>query len=264
MKKAIDIIRRIFTWVLLIFTIGIMIFTFVTVATVDRNSRSIFGYKAFVVLSDSMKATDFEAGDIVIVKNVDPATLKEGDIITFTSKNNESYGQTITHKIRRLTTTADGEPGFVTYGTTTDTDDATVVDYFAVQGQYQFRIPKVGKFFNFLKTVPGYICCILIPFLLFIVLQGANTVKAFKAYKKEQSAELQAEKDELAAERKRTEEMLAEIQALKAQIDGNKASEDKPDEDVSSDGEAEEKEDSNDVSDEEPEEKTSENSEDDN
>ncbi len=217
MKKSLGVIKSVVTWLLLIFAVAIMLFTFFSVSVFDRD-RSVFGYKAYVVLSDSMKATDFEAGDVVVVKEVDPATLKEGDIITFTSRNSASYGETITHKIRRLTETADGEPGFVTYGTTTDTDDLTVVDYFSVEGKYQFRLPKVGRFFNFLKTVPGYICCILIPFLLFIVLQGINTVKAFRSYKKEQSDAIQSERDELAAERKKTQEMLAELEALKAQI----------------------------------------------
>lgn len=223
MKKTIDIIRSVITWLLLIFSVGIMLFTFISVATLNQNSRNIFGYKAFIVLSDSMKATDFEAGDVVVVKEVNPATLKEGDIITFISRNSASYGETVTHKIRRLTTTAEGEPGFVTYGTTTDTDDLTVVDYYNVEGKYQFRLPKVGKFFSFLKTVPGYICCILIPFLLFIAMQAVNTVKAFRNYKKEQADAIQAEKDELAAEKKRTEAMQAEIEALKAQISGSAA-----------------------------------------
>ena len=223
MKKTIDIIRSVITWLLLIFSVGIMLFTFISVATLNQNSRSIFGYKAFIVLSDSMKATDFEAGDVVVVKEVNPATLKEGDIITFISRNSANYGETITHKIRRLTTTAEGEPGFVTYGTTTDTDDLTVVDYYNVEGKYQFRLPKVGKFFSFLKTVPGYICCILIPFLLFIAMQAVNTVKAFRNYKKEQADAIQAEKDELAAEKKRTEAMQAEIEALKAQINSSAA-----------------------------------------
>ena len=223
MKKALDIVRTVITWVLLLFSVAIMIFTFVSVSTFNRSNRSLFGYKFYVVLSDSMKATDFEAGDVVVVKEVAPSTLKEGDIITFISKSSSNYGETVTHKIRRLTKTPEGEPGFVTYGTTTDTDDPTIVDYYSVEGKYQFRIPKVGRFFNFLKTVPGYICCILIPFLLFIIMQGINTVKTYKLYKKEQAKELQAEKDELAAEKKKTEEMMAELQALKAQLNGNKA-----------------------------------------
>ena len=218
MKKTADVIRTVITWVLLVFSVAIMLFTFISVSTFNKNNRSIFGYKFFVVLSDSMKATDFEAGDLVVIKEVDPSTLREGDIITFISKSSSSYGETITHKIRRLTTTDSGEPGFVTYGTTTNTDDPTIVEFYSVEGKYQFSIPKIGKFFNFLKTIPGYICCILIPFLLFIAVQGANTVRAFKNYKKEQADALQAEKDELAAEKKRAEEMRAELEALKAQI----------------------------------------------
>jgi signal peptidase len=223
-----------------------MLFTFISSSTLDKGNRSIFGYKGYIVLSDSMKATDFEAGDVVVVKEVDPSTLKEGDIITFVSKNSASYGETITHKIRRLTTTADGEPGFVTYGTTTNTDDLTVVDYFSVEGKYQFRLPKVGKFFNFLKTVPGYICCILIPFMLFIAIQAINTVKAFRGYKKEQASAIQSEREELAAEKKKTQEMMAELEALKAQISGGAASDQKSgdkdsrDEEDSDDGEEKE------------------------
>ena len=246
MKKTLGVIKSVITWLLLIFAVAIMLFTFISSSTLDKGNRSIFGYKGYIVLSDSMKATDFEAGDVVVVKEVDPSTLKEGDIITFVSKNSASYGETITHKIRRLTTTADGEPGFVTYGTTTNTDDLTVVDYFSVEGKYQFRLPKVGKFFDFLKTVPGYICCILIPFMLFIAIQAINTVKAFRGYKKEQASAIQSEREELAAEKKKTREMMAELEALKAQISGGTASDQKSgdkdsrDEEDSDDGEEKE------------------------
>ena len=40
--------------------------------------------------------------------------------------------------------------------------------YSDVLGKYQFSIAKLGTFFQFLKTPKGYICCILIPFLLLI------------------------------------------------------------------------------------------------
>ena len=104
------------------------------------------------------------------VWRVDPQTLKEGDIIAFTSRNEASYGKTITHKIRRLTTDADGEPGFITYGTTNNTNDETVVTYPYVLGKYQTRVPKVGKFFQMLKTPQGYIIFILLPFLILILM----------------------------------------------------------------------------------------------
>lgn len=81
MKKAWNIIKNILVWLILIAAIGMMIFTIFSVNTFDQSHRSIFGYKFFIVQSDSMSATDFDAGDIIFVKEVDPATLQEGDII---------------------------------------------------------------------------------------------------------------------------------------------------------------------------------------
>ena len=135
--KALSIIRKIVVWLLVILAAAMMIFTIVSVSTFDRTDRDLFGYKAFIVLSDSMSKTDFDAGDLVLVKEVDPATLQEGDIIAYTSQNTSNYGEVVTHKIRTLTTDANGEPGFITYGTTTDTNDETVVTYPYVLGKYQ-------------------------------------------------------------------------------------------------------------------------------
>ena len=59
------------------------VFTIVSASTFDRSDRSLFGYKAFIVLSNSMAKTDFSAGDLVLVKEVDPDTLQEGDIISY-------------------------------------------------------------------------------------------------------------------------------------------------------------------------------------
>ena len=195
-----------------------MIFTVVSVNTFDRSDRSLFGLKMFIVLSDSMSKTDFDAGDLVLVKEVDPKDLKEGDIIAYTSQNTSNYGETVTHKIRRLTTDDNGAPGFITYGTTTDTDDETVVTYPYVLGKYKSHIPKVGKFFMFLKTTPGYIVCILIPFLVLILIQGLNCIRLFRRYKYEQEQEMKEEREKIAEERAENQKVMEELLALKAQL----------------------------------------------
>ena len=218
MKKALNIIKNILVWAILLAAVGMMIFTIFSVNTFDQSHRSVFGYKFFIVRSDSMSATDFSAGDIIFVKTVDPASLREGDIIAYTSQNSSNFGETVTHKIRSLVTTEDGDPGFVTYGTTTNTDDETVVTYPFVLGKYTGRLPKLGNFFAFLKTTPGYVLCILIPFLLLIGYNGLNCVLLFKRYKQEQAAQLQAEKDALAEERRQSAEMMKELQALRSQL----------------------------------------------
>ena len=218
MKKALNIIKTVFVWLVVLAAVSMMIFTIVSVNTFDRNDRSLFGYKMYIVNSDSMSATDFDAGDLIFVKEVDPSKLKEGDIISYQSQNPDNYGATITHKIRAKTTDENGNPGFITYGTTTGTDDETVVTYPFILGKYQTALPGVGRFFQFLKTPQGYIVCILIPFLLLIIYQGLNCVKIFKMYKAEQMAELQAEKDALEEQRKKAESMMAQLMAMQQQM----------------------------------------------
>ena len=218
MKKILNTITDILVWAIVLFAVGMMIFTVVSVNTFDQNNRDVFGYKAFIVRSDSMSKTDFDAGDVIFVKEVDPTTLDAGDIIAYISQNDHNYGDTVTHKIRRKATNENGAPGFVTYGTTTDTDDETIVTYPYVLGKYTGKLPKVGTFFTFLKTTPGYILCIFIPCMLLILYEGFNCITLFRQYKKEQMEELEAERQKIEEERRLSAEMMKELLELKAQL----------------------------------------------
>ena len=219
MNKALRIVKNVLVWTVVAAAVLMMIFTFVSVRTFDRNDRSLFGYKLYIVRSNSMRPT-FEAGDLILVKEVDPRTLKEGDIITFVSQSNESWGETVTHKIRLLTYDAEGNPGFVTYGTDTGVDDDGILTYPHILGQYQTHIPKLGTFFNFLKTTQGYFICIFTPFMLIILYEGVKLVNLFRRYRSEQMQEMKQERDRIREEREENERMLKELQALKAQLEG--------------------------------------------
>ncbi len=257
MKKALKIIKTVVTWLLVVLAVAMMIFTVVAVNTFDRHDRSLFGYRAYVVLSDSMSAVKddpahegyFRAGDLIFVKEVDPAELGEGDIISYISTNTESFGETVTHMIRRRIETDDGKPAFVTYGTTTGEDDANAVTYGSILGKYEGKLAGVGMFFEFLKTPPGYIVCILLPFLLLIGIQGVNSILLFKKYKKEQLAELEAQREKeraeleaeraaVAEERARQEEMMKKLLEMQAAMQGEAASQPDAPEKTENDSEA--------------------------
>lgn len=218
MKKALNIIKTTAVWLVVALAVSMMIFTVVSVTTFNRNDRALFGYKMYIVNSDSMAKTDFNAGDLIFAKEVDPSTLKEGDIITYMSQNTASFGETVTHKIRKVTVDAEGNAGFITYGTTTGKDDETIVTYPYVLGKYQGKIAGLGTFFNFLKTPPGYFVCIFTPFMLIIVYEGVKFFNLFRRYKKEQLEEMEAERAKIEEERAANAKMLEELQALKAQL----------------------------------------------
>ena len=216
--KVLNVVKNVFTWLLVAVSVCMMVFTVVSVTTFDRNDRDLLGYKAFICRSDSMKATDFAAGDLVFVKEVSANTINPGDIISYRSEDPDTFGETFTHKVRSLTTSEEGEPCFITYGTTTGVDDDLPVKYTQFQGRYVFDIPKLGTFFTFLKTTPGYFICIFLPFMLLILMQGLNTVKLFRKYKQEQMEEIKSEREALELERQKSEAMMAELLELKKQM----------------------------------------------
>jgi signal peptidase I len=212
-----------------------MVFTIVTVALFDKNDRAVFGYKFFIVQSDSMSLSDknadldvhFNAGDLIVVKSkFDVGSITEGDVITFVSQNEESYLETVTHMVKEvLRTSSRSLIGFKTYGTNTGAEDAQIVEPEFILGVYSSQINGVGNVIAFMKSVPGYIVCVLTPFLLLIGYQAFNVIVLYKKYKNEQNAALiekeqkiDQERNELAAQKLEAAKMLEELAALKAQL----------------------------------------------
>ena len=228
-KKVLNISSRVLTWLLVAFTVFMLIFTLVSVNTLDRNDRSVFGRKFYIVQTDSMSLSEnnkdmevhFNAGDIVMIKDVeDPKALKEGDIISFISQNEVSFGETVTHMIREVKKTEDGRViGYVTFGTNTGSNDEALVEPNYVLGKYAGKLPGVGRFFAFVKSTPGYIVCILVPFLLLILYNGVNVIRLFRQYKREQTEAMQVERDQIEQDRAETQRMMQELLALKAQLE---------------------------------------------
>lgn len=210
-KKALKITGNVLTVAVAILVVIMTVLTVFSMVFNRDGTASVFGAQAYVVQSDSM-TPEFAAGDVIFSKEVNPEELVAGDIITFISRDSASYGQTITHCIREVTT-HNGELAFITYGIATGVDDGTPAAASDVLGRYTFRIAGLGSFFEFLKSVPGYIVCILLPFLVIIGLQVANIVSAVRAARAEKAAAA-------AAERSRVEALEEEVARLRAQVGG--------------------------------------------
>lgn len=212
MRKAFDIIRTIIVWIVVLSAVAMTVFTFLSLTTVNRNDRAIFGYKIFIVNTDSMEATDFKAGDLIFVKDINPEDLEKGDIITFVSKDENSLDETLTHKIRAVVKDTSGNPGFVTYGTTTNVNDETIVLYDDVLGKYEFHIAGLGTVFNFLKTTQGFFLCIFTPIMLVIIYE---IIKFFVLLRKSKKQEM----EEIESERAANDKLAEELRVLKAQLE---------------------------------------------
>ena len=212
MKKTLKIIGNVLTVIIVVIAIAMTVLTIFSMVMGKEGAVNIFGVKGYIVQSDSMRP-EFAAGDVIFSSDVDVEELAPGDIITFVSRDKASYGQTITHCIRQVITD-DGELAFITYGVATGVNDETPVAANDVLGRYSFRIAGLGRFFEFLKSVPGYICCILLPFLIVIGLQIYNIVGVVRAGKAEK---LQQEEEE----RSKVRRLEEELARLRSQISEN-------------------------------------------
>lgn len=230
-KKIFKISARVLSWLLIVFLIFTIAFMIFTVATVDKHDRTVFGYKFYIVQSDSMSESElnkdmdvhFNAGDIVIVDELtdkEKTQLKAGDIISFISTNDDSVGETITHMIKSVEYDERGNfLGYKTFGTNKGKIDKATVEPSFVLGKYSARLPMLGHFFAFVKTTTGYITCILIPFLLLILYNGANIVRLLLGSSREKRAARDAEhRAEVDSERRKNEEMKRELEELRARL----------------------------------------------
>lgn len=131
-----------------------------------------FGYKPFIVLSGSMKK-EINSGDLVLTKEIDPTTLKKGDIISF--REGEIV---VTHRIVDIVE-KDGEKGFVTKGDNNEANDLNIVKFENVEGIYLNKISGLGNVAMFIQTPTGIIISLSIPLaiLICINLMQANSNK---------------------------------------------------------------------------------------
>ena len=186
-KKIFERILDIFAWLTFGVAVVTAVLSFFSSFSSEKNGKEIFGTKILIVASDSMSKSKlsqdesiyFNSGDLILIKtNADVYSFKEGDVISYISLSPESYGQTLTHKIRKVNYSKSGNLlGYTTYGINTGVDDSAVVSPNMIIGVYNGKIPKIGKLFSYLKTPAGYYLSILTPSVLLIIYFSINVGK---------------------------------------------------------------------------------------
>ena len=118
---------------------------------------------SFVVLTASMTPA-IAPGDVVVVADRDPATIAEGDVITFTRGSNDIP---VTHRVTAVVERADGL-AFETNGDANSDPDASIVTAGNVVGTVILTIPYIGYVVQFTNTPYGFIALVAVPIGLFV------------------------------------------------------------------------------------------------
>lgn len=116
----------------------------------------------YTIISGSMLPT-IQVYDVVVNQRIDdPTKLQEGDIITFISQSKINYGETITHRIIKVTY-EDGKYYYTTKGDYNLVPDESPVEYNNVIGKVILKIPQLGQAQFFLLKQGAKLFLILIP-----------------------------------------------------------------------------------------------------
>lgn len=126
------------------------------------SKADIFGVRSYVVLTGSMESA-IPAGSIIVVQK--QGSYHNGDIITFKHELVE-----VTHRIVSVKKT-NNSITYETKGDSNQSSDPSFVNASVIFGRVRFHIPYIGKSVLFLKTLPGLILFIIIPGILFILIE---------------------------------------------------------------------------------------------
>ena len=120
------------------------------VSTSGNGVPNIFGVRIFSIQTESMYPT-LLPGDLIFDTGVkEPEELRKDDIITYW-------------------TVINGELIFSTKGDNNTSADPLTVHESEIVGKYSFRVPGVGKVFDYLQTSTGFLIVIVIPVFLFFL-----------------------------------------------------------------------------------------------
>lgn len=172
----------------------------VVIAAVFLMGSRVVGYRVFNIVSGSMEPV-FSAGDLIYVKEVDPASIVPGDIITFVLNEDLVVA---THRVVRIDTEKER---FYTKGDANETEDGSPVHFKNLIGIPQFSIPGLGYVSDFIQHTPGMYITIAAVAVLIVLAFAPDFVK-----KKPAAEDAPAVQEENAR-------LKAELESLKAQLE---------------------------------------------
>lgn len=160
----------------------------------------LMGYQVFTIISGSMEP-EYNVGDLIYVKKVDPQTIKVGDDITFILNEDLVIA---THRVVRIDTE---KQHFYTKGLANEIEDSDPVHFNNVIGVPKFSIAKLGYVSNFIQNPPGTYITIGLGVLLILIVFLPDIIS------KKEKEETQ---DDVSEENER---LKSEIEALKAKVE---------------------------------------------
>jgi signal peptidase I len=179
--KVIGTILNVFFALILVF-IAVIAF-FLIQDQLSDDPPTIAGYEIYVHMNDSMKP-EFAAGSLILVRDIDAASIMLGDVVTFHSEVDPDE----VRASRVVGVNREDGLSFVTRPDAAAVNDPAPVPEAKVIGKVTNTIPFIGHLIDYAQTREGVIMLVFIPGLLIIVYQLVKIIRYFSAREKSETA----------------------------------------------------------------------------
>lgn len=185
-----------------VISVLIIVFSIVALLTVvltkPGEAPNFFGYSFFRVMTGSMEPT-IKTNSLIVVRKTPASKLKEGDVITFYSRDPSLMGEPNTHRIIRFEE-EDGKRIIYTKGDANNVEDRYPTQEEDLIGKVIFSSMGLGKFIRLISNPIIFIPLIVIPLIYML---GRSVIDGIKAANKLVKEEEEAAVREALAELKK-------------------------------------------------------------
>lgn len=165
-NKALKIIWQILY--ILLYIIVILMLIVVILQRVTDNSIAIGGYRIFTVATGSM-VPQYEVGDILISKEIDPSQIKVDDDIVYRGKEGSFKDRIVTHRIISVRE-EEGQYKIITKGIANVEEDPEITED-QVYGKVIYKVKTLSFISRLISNLYIFYFCIFVPIAILIFKQ---------------------------------------------------------------------------------------------
>ena len=157
--------------------IGIALAAFILVVCMQRfsdNKLSLFNFRLFSVVSQSMVPA-YDIGDVLVAKEQDPSTIKEGDIVSYLGTTGSFANKVVTHRVVNVEKREDGKYYYRTKGDANLVEDPIIMED-QLYGVVVYKSVLLSLVYRIVGTQIVFFMFIIIPIMFVIGSEMISTL----------------------------------------------------------------------------------------
>ncbi|MFW5780349.1 MAG: signal peptidase I [Bacillota bacterium] len=174
-NKQNNIYKKISTIIIaIVMVFAIMAFLSLIIQVAGGKKPSVFGYRLYYILTDSM-TPELKVNDVILSETINSEKearerIKEGDVVTFIAEYGVQRGLVITHKVVEGPHYSEERQRevIVTMGTKQGAVEDEPVPLENIQAVMVTRVPVLGGIYRFIMSGTGLLIVIIIPMVFML------------------------------------------------------------------------------------------------